>query len=52
MTGVQTCALPIYPELPNKDQGMRNDFDNALRPYSAINKKSKYYVNARDKTKY
>lgn len=42
----------IDPELPNKDQGMRNDFDNALRPYSAINKKSKYYVNARDKTKY
>ena len=40
----------IDPELPNKEQNMRNDFDNAMRPYSAVNKKTKYYLNARDKS--
>lgn len=40
----------IDPELPNKDQNMRNDFDNAMRPYSAVNKKTKYYLNAKDKS--
>lgn len=42
----------IDPELPNKDQGVRNDFDNALRPYSAVNKRTKFSLNNKNKNKF
>jgi len=40
----------IAPEMPNKDGGRKNDFDNAMRPYSSIPTKNKRIsISAKDK---
>ncbi len=40
----------IAPEIPNKDAGRKNDFDNAMRPYSSMPSKPKRIsISAKDK---
>ena len=40
----------IAPEMPNKDGGRKNDFDNSMRPYSSIPTKNKRIsISAKDK---
>ena len=40
----------IAPEMPNKDGGRKNDFDNAKRPYSSVPSKNKRIsISAKDK---
>ena len=40
----------IAPEMPNKDGGRKNDFDNAMRPYSSVPTKNKRIsISAKDK---
>ena len=40
----------IAPEMPNKDGGRKNDFDNAMRPYSSMPSKNKRIsISAKDK---
>jgi hypothetical protein len=40
----------IAPEMPNKEGVRKNDFDNAMRPYSSIPSKNKrIIINAKDK---
>ena len=40
----------IAPEMPNKDGNRKNDFDNAIRPYSSIpQKNNRITISAKDK---